>query len=143
MFTNNNLLTREMIQINNFERRLYSFDSYSFDAYSALKLTNVRLKNYVNNGLITADKQVLIDFNFELENQLESLTEIRYATDKDEEFMAHVNYTLNFIRRFKVYFPQVAHVDASRHTSHWVKFKDYLKIHFLQSEHKSPVLHKN
>jgi hypothetical protein len=143
MFTNNNLLTREMIQINNFERRLYSFDNYSFDAYSALKLINVRLKNYVNNGLITADKQVLIDFNFELENQLESLADLRYCTDKDEEFMAHVDYTLNFIRRFKVYFPQVALVDASRNTSAWLKLKDYLKMNFVRREHTSPVLHKN
>jgi hypothetical protein len=143
MFTNNNLLTREMIQINNFERRLYSFDSYTFDAYSALKLIDVRLKNYVNNGLITADKQVLIDFSYELDDQLESLADLRYSVDKDEEFMAHVNYTLNFIRRFKVYFPQVAHVDASRSTSHWLKFKVYLKMNFLQREHKSPVLHKN
>jgi hypothetical protein len=143
MFTNNNLLTREMIQINNFERRLYSFDNYSFDSYSTLKLINVRLKNYVNNGLITADKQVLADFNYELEEELESLSDLRYSTDKDEAFMCHVNYTLNFIRRFKVYFPQVALADASRNASAWLKFKDYLKMHFVQREHKSPVLHKN
>jgi hypothetical protein len=143
MFTTNNLLTREMIQINNFERRLYSFDNYSFDAYSALKLINVRLKNYVNNGLITADKQVLLDFSYELDDQLESLADLRYSIDKDEEFMAHVNYTLNFIRRFKVYFPQVELAAANRNASTWLKFKDYLKMNFMQGEHKSPVLHKN
>jgi hypothetical protein len=144
MFTNNNLLSREMIQINNFERKLYSFDNYSFDAYSTLKLINVRLKNYVNNGLISADKQVLLDFNFELEQEIEALADIRYSTDKDEEFMTHVNYTLGFIRRFKVYFPQVEFVDANRNASAWLKFKDYLKMHLLQKEeHKSPVFNKN
>jgi hypothetical protein len=143
MFTNDNLLSREMIQINNFERRLYSFDNYSFDAYSTLKLIDVRLKNYVNNGLISADKQVLMDFNYELEQELESLSDIRYSTDKDEEFMAHVNYTLGFIRRFKVYFPQVEFADANRNTSAWLKFKDYLKMHLLQKEHKSPVFNKS
>ncbi len=133
MFSYDNLLTREMIQINNFERRLYSFEAYSFDRYSALKLINVQLKNYVNNGLISADKQVLNNFSFELEQEIESLTEIRYSAEKDAEFMDHVNYTLGFIKRFKVYFPKVKVAELNRSANPWERLKQYIRLHFSYS----------
>lgn len=133
MFSYDNLLTREMIQINNFERRLYAFESYSFDKYSSLKLINVQLKNYVNNGLISADKQVLRDFSFELEQEIESLSDIRYSIDKDAEFMDHVNYTLGFIKRFKVYFPKAKVAELNRSANPWYRFKQYMRMHFSYS----------
>ena len=122
-----------MIQINNFERRLYSFEGYSFDRYSALKLINVQLKNYVNNGLISVDKQILNDFSFELEQEIESLGEIRYSSEKDAEFMEHVNYTLNFIKRFKVYFPKVKIAELNRSANPWYRLKQYIRMHLSYS----------
>lgn len=115
-----------------FENRLESHQEYTFRRYNQLKTVIVYLKSYFDNGGCLTDRQIQLDMDMELENEIECLQSLRYSDDKDADFILRVNTTLRIVGIMKNYIPEPA---ASPQTdSLWT----YVKQRLFPEQEYSP-----
>lgn len=93
--------------IKNVEKQLSTFQKYSFNYYSRLMLILVNYKQFLAEEVTLKNKQVQTDLVFEIQEEIESLQNIRYVTDKYQSFKIHVETALAITQKIELHLPPV------------------------------------